>query len=82
MEWIFAIAVCVTNTICLISCCIVGVKTGQALARGKEIKAPNPVRAIKEHQEERRQKEEEELVHTMFENIENYNGTGIGQKDL
>lgn len=46
----------------------------------------NPVEAIKERREEKAKKEEYELsqkqIKTMLENINNYDGTSIGQKDI
>lgn len=46
----------------------------------------NPVEAYKEHKEIKKQKEEYDLEHrqleVMMENIENYDGTPTGQRDI
>lgn len=46
----------------------------------------NPIEAHKEYKEQKQQKEvyelEQKQLKTMLENIENYNGTSLGQKDI
>ena len=69
-------------TVSHIFCLIIGVKIGQKVVQGKEVTVPNPITAIKEYQEEKQQSEEEERTRTMLENIENYNGTELGQRDV
>ena len=67
-----------------IGCFIVGARVGQAVSKGEEIKLPgiNPMEAIRE----RRDKKEAELAQDRFEtimrNIDGYDGTGNGQKDV
>ena len=70
-----------------IVCFFIGVKAG----RKEEIKAPevkdlNPVKKIQEYQEKRQAEKEAELekkkIETILENIDNYNGTAQGQKDV
>jgi hypothetical protein len=65
-------------------CFLIGAKTGQKVVKGEEVTLPtiNPVKAIETYQEDRRQKKEEENFNINLENIENYDGTGIGQKDF
>ncbi len=67
-----------------ILCFLIGAKTGQKVVKGEAVELPNinPVKAINEYQEDRRQKKEEENFNINLENIENYDGTGIGQKDF
>lgn len=71
----------VTGTLC-IACFFVGAKVGQSVAIGKEIKTPNPVKAIEKHMIDKEQSKEQEEYRTMMENIDKYDGTGIGQKDV
>ena len=76
------VVVVISNTISL----VVGAKIGQSAIQGKEITLPNPIVSIKEtideFRDEREQEEEQERVKIMLENIDAYNGTGLGQKDI
>ena len=67
-----------------ILCFLIGTKTGQKVVKGEEVSLPNinPVKAVETYKEDRRQKKEEENMNINLENIENYDGTGIGQKDF
>lgn len=63
---------------------IMGAKIGQKVVRGETIETPlkSPIQAFEEHKEKEEQKREEEYIQTLSENIDNYDGTGLGQKDL
>ena len=63
-------------------CFLIGAKTGQKASKGEDITLPkiNPIEAVREYEETRQQKKEEDNFNTMLENIEVYDGTGIGQK--
>lgn len=68
-------------------CFFIGAKVGQKVSKGEDLKLPtNPIEAIRdshEKREARREAEHEaEKVSTILENIKNYNGTGIGQKEV
>lgn len=66
--------------------CVLSFLVGVLSAQGKNKINLNPIEAYKEHKEEKRQQEEYDLeqrqLATMMENIEIYNGTPIGQKDI
>lgn len=79
---IVIVALSVFHTVGHIFCLIIGVNIGQKIVQGKEVSIPNPVTALKEYQEEREQKEKEDKVRTMLENIDIYDGTELGQKDI
>ena len=81
MEIMCLIALTTLLNLC---CFFVGVRTGQKVVKGEEVTLPNinPVKAIETYKEDRRQKKEEENFNINLENIENYDGTGIGQKDF
>ncbi len=67
-----------------IACFFIGAKVGQMSAKGETIKMPsvNPVDAW-EHRKERKEAErEKDRVATILRNIENYDGTEIGQEDV
>ena len=63
---------------------LVGARTAQKVDRGEEIELPtlNPMQAYKEHREQSEANKEQERLNIMMENINNYDGTGAGQKDI
>lgn len=69
----------------IMSSFIIGVILGQKLNRNEKIEV-NPVKAIEDYKEERQYKKETQQEQTkldiMLENIDNYDGTGIGQKNI
>lgn len=66
MEILLAVFITLSNLICL----IVGVKIGAKAYRGEEVKASNA------------RKEAQETFDTMMYNIDVYDGTSLGQKEL
>lgn len=81
METIIIVAV--TGILCIFSF-IVGAKIGQTVSNKEEVKLPsmNPVKIINDIKENREAKKEIERIKIIAENIDNYDGTGIGQKDV
>ena len=78
MDIIYVIMlVFMTGSFCVISFLI---------GNGKNKITMNPIEAYKEHKEVQRQREEYDLVQrqnaTMMDNINNYDGTSVGQKDI
>lgn len=71
-----------------IVCFFIGAKVGQQVAKDEPVKLPNmnPVEIIREHQQtkeaERAEKEQSDYLGTILSNIDNYNGTEYGQKDV
>ena len=59
-------------------------KNGQKLKNNEEIKIPeiNPVKIVRNEIETFEQKKKQDAYDTMMANIDNYDGTGIGQKDI
>lgn len=80
MEALLLLVMGVTN----VACFIIGAKVGQTVQKGEDIKVPsvNPLQAVREREERRAAKEEQEKFDTILHNIENYNGTPQGQKDV
>ena len=77
-QLLLVVFICLSN----IACLIVGAKVGQKAYRGEDIRLPNPVekvQAIKDSQEYRK---EQAATETMLHNIDVYDGTGLGQKDI
>ena len=67
-----------------IACFLVGAKVGQTVSKGEDIKLPtvNPLEAYREHEQRKAAKDEQERVETILQNIEAYNGTADGQRDV
>lgn len=61
-----------------------GLKNGQKLKNNEEIKLPevNPVKIVRNEIETFEQKKKQDAYDTMMANIDNYDGTGLGQKDI
>lgn len=71
--------------LCIV-CFFIGAKVGQKVSKGEDIKIPNPAEIIdgvkerKEYREERIENQKE--FNTNLDNINNYDGTGLGQRDF
>lgn len=61
-----------------------GLKNGQKLKNNEEIKMPevNPVRLLKNEMENYEEKKKQEINEINMFNIDNYDGTGLGQRDI
>ena len=61
-----------------------GLRNGQKLAKKEEIIMPdvNPVSIVNKQIEKHEIKKEQDLLNIMMDNIDNYDGTGAGQKEL
>lgn len=61
-----------------------GLKNGQKLKNNEEIKIPeiNPVKIVRNEIETFEQRKKQDAYDTMMANIDNYDGTGLGQKDI
>lgn len=68
------------NTVCF----FLGAKVGQKVVKGEEIEKPsfNPMRAYREEQSKKEANRELNRYNTVMENIEVYDGTSAGQKDV
>ena len=80
MEALLLLIMGVVNVLCF----IVGAKVGQKAAKGEEIELPsvNPLKAVREHQDKRMAEMEQDKVEAILRNLEAYDGTSNGQKDL
>ena len=69
-----------------IVCFFVGSKVGRAIVKGEKVKMPNPIEAVKEHKAQKEAQKEAEWeqmrLETIMQNIECYDGTNRGQKDV
>jgi hypothetical protein len=73
-------AVGVVNIICF----FIGAKIGQKVVKGEEIKAPEITipTPIRDYQKKKQAEAEQEKIDTIMQNIERYDGTSMGQKDV
>ena len=80
MEALLLLIMGVTNVFCF----MIGAKVGQKVVKGEEIELPtvNPLKAVREQQSKREAEMEQEKVETILRNLEAYDGTSNGQKDL
>ena len=72
-----------TGALCCVSF-ILGARTVQNVKKDKDIELPNinPLKAIRERQEHKEQKKEQNKLETIMRNIEAYDGTSNKQEDV
>jgi hypothetical protein len=65
-------------------CFFIGAKIGQKVVRGETIETPlkSPLEVVREAKSNFEYRKEQERLQTIADNIDNYDGTGIGQKDI
>ena len=80
MEALLVAVVCLTN----IACFIIGAKVGQTVSKGEKIETPtiDPLKAYREREARKEAKAEQDRLDTIMQNIESYDGTPNGQKDV
>lgn len=81
MEYlILAVVVTIMN----ISAFVIGAMIGQKTKNNEQIKMPtiNPITLYNEHKEKEEQSKEQKILNANLENINNYGGDEIGQKDI
>ena len=82
MTILIILVVCIANILCF----YIGAKIGQAVVRDEDVTMPNPVIAMQDHMQEqrnrRKSREDQQQLDVILENIESYDGTGYGQRDV
>lgn len=80
MEIAMVIAI---GVLCIV-CFLTGASVGQKVSRGEEVKPPaiNPIEAYREREAKKEAKAEQDRLDAIMQNIESYDGTGYGQKDV
>lgn len=73
----------ITGTLSVV-CFLIGAKVGQTVARGEEVKLPtiNPIERIRERKDKKEAEWEQDRINTILQNVESYDGTANGQKDV
>jgi hypothetical protein len=75
----------VTMAVLNVMCILVGVRIGQKVERNELIeipKIPNPVEVVSSIREERFGRAERERLEAVMSNIDAYDGTSLGQRDI
>lgn len=76
------------NCILIVIAYTLGLVNGQKIKHGEKIIIPdlNPIKLLKENKMEKEliteAKDEQERINKMLENIDSYDGTGIGQHEI
>lgn len=80
MEAILLLIMAFANVLCF----VIGAKVGQKTATGEKIMLPelNPAAQISKARSVAKAKAEEDKTAIVLQNVESYNGTPAGQKDL
>ena len=64
-----------------ILCFVIGAKIGQMVNKGESINL-DPIKAVREHKEKTEMRKAQERDEIILENMENYDGSSIGQKEV
>lgn len=78
MEVLLLAVMAASNVLCF----MVGAKVGQKVVKGEAVELPNPAKAVREHKKRIEAEEEQSRINTILENIDRYDGTGVGQKEV
>lgn len=80
MEILIILTVSTLNIVCF----FIGAKVGQKAVKGEPIELPslNPIKAYRELQDRKQAEREADRLDTILQNIETYDGTSAGQKDV
>lgn len=70
----------IANSILIIIAYTLGVIVGQKLKVGEKVEMPSPVKVVNKIREDIKESKEIKEFEINLENIENYNGTSLGQK--
>lgn len=84
MNYLFVILIlAITGILCCI-CFYIGAKVGQTVIKDREINLPtvNPLKSMREYEERKEAEKKQEQLNTILQNIECYDGTSNGQKDV
>ena len=67
-----------------IFCFLLGAKVGQTVSKGETVVMPavNPMEMVRQHRAKQKAVEELDKLDTIMRNIETYDGTSNGQKDV
>lgn len=78
MEVLLLAVMAASNIVCF----IIGAKVGQAVSKGEKIETPDPLKAYREREAKAEAQKEQNKLDAIMRNIEAYDGTSNGQKDV
>lgn len=80
MDALTIAIICFSNVLCF----YIGAKVGQAVSKGEKIETPviSPLKAYREKIEHKEAEIEQSKIDAILENIDNYDGTAQGQRDV
>jgi hypothetical protein len=80
MEVLLLAVMAASNIVCF----IIGAKVGQAVSKGEKIETPSidPLKAYREREAKREAQKEQNKLDAIMQNIEAYDGTSNGQRDV
>lgn len=83
MDIITVILILVVGTLCIVSFYL-GTKVGQKVAKDEPIVLPSidPMKPIRERESRRITEREQQKYDVILQNIDNYDGTSMSQKDV
>ncbi len=78
------VLICTVFGVFLCFAFVFGIKIGELLSQGKTIDIPslNPIKQLKKNIENKSQRKERENYNKLLQNIDNYDGTELGQKEV
>lgn len=79
-----AIILCTIFGVFILVAYSLGLKNGQRISKNEEVVIPNinPVKVVTEEIEKHEEKKKQQAYEIMMSNIDNYDGTGLGQQDI
>lgn len=80
MEALALLVMGLTNIVCF----VIGAKVGQTVQQGKNIELPtvSPTESYNKRQSKKEAQAEQDRLNAIMRNIENYDGTSIGQQEV
>lgn len=84
IDVVILLGICFAFCLLILWTYTLGLRNGQKLSKREEIILPdvNPVSIVNKQIERNEIKKEQDLIDIMMANIDNYDGTGTGQKEL
>ena len=79
MEVLLLAVMAASNILCF----MIGAKVGQQVAKGEKVELPaSPLKAYREHEARKEAEIEQSKLDTILSNLESYDGTSNGQKEV
>lgn len=80
MEVLLVLVMGAVNILCF----LIGAKVGQTVDKGEDIQLPkiNPLEMMRDREEKRETKREQDRLDVILRNIDRYDGTSHGQEDV